>query len=83
MTNGKRGPTSPRITIEHLIVDFIICLCRMRCPLSVGRSKNLINSMIVDKPIQKHFIEWKKTNSHISGDLMNNGEDFSREISIC
>ena len=55
------GTGSPLRNFEPLLLQVVICMSRMRMPLTQGEGISLTNSMINDTPYQTELINWKKT----------------------
>jgi hypothetical protein len=55
----RQGTPSPMLGIEPLLVEIIIQLARMRCPINVAAALRLANSLIAGTSIAEQLIKWK------------------------
>jgi hypothetical protein len=55
----QQGTPSPMLAIEPHLVELIIQLARMRCPINVTSGLQLANSLIAGTPIAKQLVKWK------------------------
>jgi hypothetical protein len=61
----QQGTPSPMLAIEPHLVELVIQLARMRCPINVTSGLQLANSLIAGIPIAKQLVKWKiKHNVH-------------------
>jgi hypothetical protein len=55
----QQGTPSPMLAIEPHLVELIIQLARMRCPINVTSGLQLANSLIAGTPIAEQLVKWK------------------------
>ena len=55
----QQGTSSPMLGIEPHLVELIIQLARMRCPINVTAALQLANSLIAGTPIAEQLAKWK------------------------
>jgi hypothetical protein len=55
----QQGTPSPMLAIEPHLVELIIQLARMQCPINVTSGLQLANSRIAGTPIAKQLVKWK------------------------
>jgi hypothetical protein len=59
----QQGTPSPMLGIEPHLVELIIQLARMRCPINVTAGLQLANSLIAGTPIAEQLVKWKITHN--------------------
>ncbi len=55
----QQGTPSPMLGIEPHLVELIIQLASMRCPINVTTGLQLANSLIAGTPIAEQLVKWK------------------------